>query len=200
MSRRASVVSEVSDCAFGATSVCGSGGLSSPASVFTAEVSEIAGSSPSSCEASRATSATLIAPKPAADVAGLELNPLKASFHTLPNPRTPVELWPDLSKEEEAKLAEHQERMARQNPGYSRLDGDDCGRRALAGKSVAVPFVGTSAASFVVAEAVRLMHDGPAFLDIKLGLGNPAKRFTRRNGNYTAQDTAGLTFVPAKKV
>ena len=122
------------------------------------------------------------------------------SFHTLPNPRAADELWPDLSKEEEAKLAAHQERIARENPGYVQLGGDDCGRRDLAGKSVAVPFVGTSAASVVVAEAVRLLHDGPAYLDIKLGLGNPGKRFARRNGNYTAQDAAVLTFVTAKKV
>ncbi len=122
------------------------------------------------------------------------------SFHTLPNPRTPDELWPDLSKEEEAKLAEHQERIARENPGYLQLGGDDCGRRDLAGKSVAVPFVGTSAASLVVAEAIRLLHDGPAYLDIKLGLGNPGKRFARRNGTYSAKDTAGLTFVRANQL
>jgi hypothetical protein len=90
--------------------------------------------------------------------------------------------------------------MARENPGYVQLGGDDCGRRDLAGKSVAVPFVGTSAASLVVAEAVRLLHDGPAYLDLKLGLGNPSLRFAHWNGNYTAQDAAGLTFVAAKKV
>jgi hypothetical protein len=119
------------------------------------------------------------------------------SFHTLPNPRTADELWPDLSKEEEAKLAAYHERMARENPGYVQLGGDDCGRRDLAGKSVAVPFVGTSAASLVVAEAVRLLHGGPAYHDIKLGLGNPGKRFARRGGIYSAQDAAGLNFVRA---
>jgi len=119
------------------------------------------------------------------------------SLHTLPNPRTPDELWPDLSEEEKAKLAAYHERVARENPGYRRLGGDDCGRRDLAGKSVAVPFVGTSAASLVVAETVRLLHDGPAYLDIKLGLGDPGKRLTRRNGDYTALDAAGLTFVRA---
>ena len=46
------------------------------------------------------------------------------------------------------------------------------------------------AASLVIAEAVRLLHHGPAYLDIKLGLGNPSWRLTRRNGNYTAQDGA----------
>jgi hypothetical protein len=88
--------------------------------------------------------------------------------------------------------------MARENPGYRHLGGDDCGRRDLAGKSVAVPFVGTCAATLVVAEAVRLLHDGPAYLDIKLGLGNPAKRLIRRSGNYTAQDAAGLRPVRAR--
>jgi hypothetical protein len=122
------------------------------------------------------------------------------SFHTLPNPRTPDELWPDLSKEEEAKLAEHQERIARENPGYLKLGGDDCGRRDLAGKSVAVPFVGTSAASLVVAEAIRLLHDGPAYLDMKFGLGDPGKRFARRNGAYSAKDTVGMNFVSASKL
>ena len=122
------------------------------------------------------------------------------SFHTLPNPRTVDELWPDLSKNEEAKLAAYHERMARENPGYVQLGGDDCGRRDLAGKSVAVPFVGTSAASLVVAEAVRLLHDGPAYLDIKLGLGNLAKRSARQNGNYTAEDASGSTFVAAKNI
>jgi hypothetical protein len=122
------------------------------------------------------------------------------SFHTLPNPRTPDELWPDLSKEEAARLAEHQERIVRENPGYLQLAGDDCGRRDLAGKSVAVPFVGTCAASLVLAEAVRLLHDGPAYLDIRFGLGNPGKRFARRNGSYSAQDTARLTFVGARRL
>ena len=49
----------------------------------------------------------------------------------------------------------------------------------------------------LIAETVRLLHDGPAYFDIKLGLGNPGKRLTRRGGNYTAQDAAGLTFVRA---
>jgi hypothetical protein len=122
------------------------------------------------------------------------------SVHALPNPRAPDELWPDLSDEEKAKLAAYHERMARENPGYRQLGGDDCGRRDLAGKSVAVPFVGVSAACFVIAEAVRLLHDGPAYFDIKLRLGNPAKRLTRRAQDYTAQDAAGLTFVRANKI
>lgn len=117
------------------------------------------------------------------------------SLHTLPNPRTPGELWPDLSKDEEERRAANQERVARENPGYARLGKDDCGRFELAGKSVAVPFVGVAAASLALAEVLRLLHGGPAFTDIKLSLGTPNKRAACMTGSYTAQDAAGLTFV-----
>jgi hypothetical protein len=116
------------------------------------------------------------------------------SMHTLPNPRTPAELWPDLSKQEEERRAAHHERAALENPGYVRLGKDDCGRFELASRSVAVPFVGVAAGSLVVAEALRLLHGGPAFTDIKLTLGTPNKRDTHFKGSYAAQDAAGLTF------
>jgi hypothetical protein len=132
-----------------------------------------------------------------AGLGGMANNFDTISLHTLPNPRGPEELWPDLSAEEEAKLAADIECLAQENPGYRELGSDDCGRRDLAGKSAAVPFVGTSAASFVVAEVVRLLHDGPSYFDIRLGLGDPAKRSVRRNGTYTVQDAAGLSFVRA---
>jgi hypothetical protein len=122
------------------------------------------------------------------------------SCHTLPNPRNVEELWPDLSREEADKIAAEQERVARDNPGYQKLGGDVCGRRDLADKSVAVPFVGTAAASFVVAEAIRLLHDGPAYHDLKLSLGNPGKCLATRRGNYAALDTAGVTFVESSNL
>lgn len=122
------------------------------------------------------------------------------SLRTLPNPRAPRDLWPDMTRKEKAKLAVRHERMARENPGYLGLGSDECGRRDLAGQSVAVPFVGTSAACLVIAEALRLFHDGPAYLDLKLGLGEPGKTSALRNGNYSAPDTAGLTFVEARKI
>jgi hypothetical protein len=122
------------------------------------------------------------------------------SLHTLPHPRSPEELWPDMTEKEVAKLVAYQERMARENPGYLGLGADDCGRRDLAGKSAAVPFVGTCAASLAIAEVIRALHEGPAYHDIKVGLGDPGKTFTRPNGNYTAQDAVGLTFVEAVKI
>lgn len=134
-----------------------------------------------------------------ASLGGMASNFDTISLHTWPNPREPEDLWPDPSPDEAAKLAADEERIARENPGYQALGSDECGRRNLAGKSVAVPFVGTVAASFVVAEVVRLLHDGPSYRDIRLGLGDPGRRSVCRNGNYTVQDATGLTFVRASE-
>jgi hypothetical protein len=119
------------------------------------------------------------------------------SFHTLPNPRKAEELWPDLSPEEALKQREHQERVARENPAYSLLDSNECGRAELAGKSVAVPFVGAAAATFVVAAALRILHGGPAYTDTKLVLSDLSRRFARTTGNYSVQDLAGVNYCDA---
>jgi hypothetical protein len=116
------------------------------------------------------------------------------SIHTLPNPRAPSVLWPDLSEEEEKKQAELYERIARENAAYSNLGRDECGRIQLAGKSVAVPFVGMTAASLVIAEAIRLLHDGPAYTDIKLRLGSLDKRFANSTRRYGVEDCAALKY------
>lgn len=108
--------------------------------------------------------------------------------------------WPDPGAEEGRKRAERQARVARENPGYARLGKDECGRFELAGKSVAVPFVGMTAASLVIAEATRLLHDGPAYMDMKLSLGSPSGCSARTTGNYAAEDTAGVKFVEARRM
>lgn len=120
------------------------------------------------------------------------------SLHALPNPRLPEELWPDVAAEEEAKRIEHQERVARENPAYSHLGGDDCGRYELAGKSVAVPFVGAAAASLVVAEIIRLLHQGPIYTDVRLGLATLGGRVAHTSRNYSARDFAGLKYYDSK--
>lgn len=114
------------------------------------------------------------------------------SLHTLPNPRLAAELWPDVAEEDVAKEYEHRTRVARENAGYASLAADQCGRVDLAGKSIAVPFVGAIAASLVVAESIRLLHRGPAYADLKLGLAAPSLGIGRTPGSYTDQDLAGL--------
>jgi len=116
------------------------------------------------------------------------------SFHSLPNPRSAEELWPDLSPEEQDRQREEFERIARENAAYEELDDDVCGRTELAGKSVAVPFVGVIAATLVVAETLRLLHDGPAYSDIKLSLSNLKDLSAIRKGNYAVQDSIGIGF------
>ena len=88
--------------------------------------------------------------------------------------------------------------MARENPAYSPLGSDECGRAELAGKSVAVPFVGAAAATLVLAEAIRLLHGGPAYTDIKLVLSDLGGRFAPTTRNYSVHDLAGLNYCDAR--
>lgn len=120
------------------------------------------------------------------------------SLHTLPNPRPAAELWPDLPPDEDSRRREHQERMARENNAYLHINHDECGRFQLAGKSIAVPFVGAAAAALVVAETIRLFHRGPVYTDIKLALGALDTLATRTSGSYSDHDTAGLRYSTAR--
>lgn len=116
------------------------------------------------------------------------------SFHTLPNPRSVAELWPVPTPTEKVAQAQQLERMARENPAYALLDDNECGRAELAGKSVAVPFVGAAAATIILAEAIRLLHGGPAYTYIKVSLSDLSGRSAPMGRIYGAQDMAGMTY------
>ena len=120
------------------------------------------------------------------------------TIHTLPNPRPASELWPDIPPEEEDTEVERLTQVAQHNTAYAALERDECGRFELAGQSVAVPFVGTTAASFVLAEAVRLFHDGPAYPDLKLRLATPSALRATPCGTYNAQSIAQLPYAKSK--
>jgi hypothetical protein len=116
------------------------------------------------------------------------------SLHTLPNARSSAELWPDpLPDEQRADIARRR-RIAQESTAYSGL-GDECGRFELAGKAVAVPFVGTAAASFVMAEALRLYHDGPAYSDLKVRLATPSDLWANANGSYRIENIGQLPYA-----
>ena len=119
------------------------------------------------------------------------------SLHVLPNPRSIDELWPDLSEEEEKRLQADQQRIAQENEAYVHSGLDECGRLELAGKSIAVPFVGVAAGCLVVAEALRLFHDGPAYTDIKLRLEAFQKYCSTRYCSYGPEDTAAHKYTEA---
>jgi hypothetical protein len=86
--------------------------------------------------------------------------------------------------------------MVESNMAYAPLCGDECGRFELAGKAIAVPFGGATAASLIVSEVVRLLHGGPAY--IKFSLGSP-HRLPRSTRNYYATDLRGTSFCEVRK-
>ena len=106
------------------------------------------------------------------------------AVHTLPNPRPAAELWPDASREERDAEDARASRLAEHGRGYSMLGDNLCGRVDLAGASVSVPFVGTTAASLVLAEVVRAFHGGPACTDLRLRLATPGRVEGRVTGRY----------------
>jgi hypothetical protein len=122
------------------------------------------------------------------------------SFHTLPNPRPADNLWPDPSPEEQQRQRQEFERVARENPAYEELSDDICGRTELAGQSVSVPFVGVTASTLVLAESLRLLHDGPAYSDIKLSLSDPKNLSAIRRDDYTVHDSVGISFCEISPV
>ncbi|HEY9156816.1 hypothetical protein [Candidatus Binatus sp.] len=114
------------------------------------------------------------------------------SLHTLPNPRTASDLWPA-----DDDLENRAQQIARENRAYGQLiKGKDaeCGRVQLAGKAVAVPFVGAVAASFVVAEVLRLLHGGPNFTSLKLRLASPGSGSISETKNYQAGDIGAIPY------
>jgi len=117
------------------------------------------------------------------------------SFHTFPNPRSAADLWPDVTPAEIDKLNLQAKRRVNENSAYTQLGGDECGRLEIAGKSIAVPFVGAVASTLVIADVLRLLHRGPCYHDIKLSLGTPDGCSARMAGTYRANDFAGLRAV-----
>ncbi len=117
------------------------------------------------------------------------------SLHTYPNARPAIDLWPDLDPNEVEREIQLQEQMARQNSGYKRLSNNECGRAELAGKSIAVPFVGVTAATLVLAEALRALHGGPAFGQLKFRLATPTTCHGIYLGDYSPERLADIPFV-----
>jgi hypothetical protein len=88
--------------------------------------------------------------------------------------------------------------VAGENPGYALLSDNQCGRAELAGKSVAVPFVGVAAATLAVAEPIRLFHGGAAYTDITLVLSDLGRRFVRTPQTYGLEELADVSYSEAK--
>lgn len=85
-----------------------------------------------------------------------------------PNRRSAEALWPVETEEQRRAREEQLASFARQNDAYAAVASDECGRVLVATKSVAVPFVGALASSFVLAEMLRTLNGGPTFDEVRL--------------------------------
>jgi hypothetical protein len=115
-------------------------------------------------------------------------------MHTLPAAgRTCRQMWPE---SEHGEARNRAERLASRNEFYQAVGkAVRCGHVELAGLSVAVPFVGAVAGSLVLAEALRMLHDGERYEAIDLRLSSPGGvRVRRVEGGYRGSRQPGLAF------
>ncbi len=105
---------------------------------------------------------------------GEEYNFDTLAFRSWPNPRANDDIWPlESASERETRLARRRQR-ASTNAAYQSAHTEECGRLALADKSIAVPFVGAVAGCVVLAEMLKALNGGPSFSEIKLHLSTLA--------------------------
>ena len=118
-------------------------------------------------------------------------------LRTWPNVRSPSDIWPLVSGQEQEKANTAIEAAAKANAGYRRLKRGACGLIELAGKSVAVPFVGMTAATLVLADALRVLHDGGKIENLKLRLGSVADGVDVAWSQYGGDDLAAVAYTSA---
>ncbi len=118
-------------------------------------------------------------------------------MHTLPIPgRSCPQIWPPGQAGAERTRAEQ---LANRTRFYQEMGTlARCAHVELAGLSVAVPFVGAVAASLVVAETLRMLHDGERYEVIDLRLSSAGGHMARRaSSSYAGSGQPRLSFQPA---
>jgi hypothetical protein len=94
------------------------------------------------------------------------------AIHTFPNGEYEAEqVWSPMRQSADLTAIT---KLADTNAVYRSVsEKNKCGHIELAGKSVAVPFVGAIAGSLICAESIRMLHGGEQFSDINLRLECP---------------------------
>lgn len=97
------------------------------------------------------------------------------TINVLPNPRiTAAELWSQADEERDARRAGEAMRLASSRRVYEDvLERHGCGNVALAGRAVAVPFVGAVSATLVLAELLRRVMGAMQFDRVRMQLALP---------------------------
>lgn len=117
--------------------------------------------------------------------------------HSLPHPRRhSCELW--AAHGVESAMAERLAGTRRVYQDVARTRR--CGHVALAERSVAVPFVGAVASSFVLAETLRMLNGGERFLSVGLQLSSPDSLSARQvQGGYGRGSRPRLSYQNAQE-
>lgn len=113
-------------------------------------------------------------------------------LHTLPGRRSASDLWKGHGSPASAAIEDKPAYAALRQSGL-----DQCGVTLLAGKAVGAPFVGTVAASLVLAEVLRCLHGGTLHQVVDLDLDAIEQR-TVLEADATSTRNPG--FVSARKV
>jgi len=90
------------------------------------------------------------------------------AYRRWPNPRSADVLWPLEDEKERLAREQRRQRLISASQGYRDLADDECGRLGLAGKAVAVPFVGALASSIVVAEVLKCVNGVESHSQLKV--------------------------------
>lgn len=104
--------------------------------------------------------------------------------HTFPGPRQPSRIWTaDAGAQAGVELNDAYKKLAAER-------GDLCGMTLLASRAVATPFVGTMAATLVLAEVIRPLHGGGIHAALDLQMKNLAFRIGSAPTRYEGLPTA----------
>ena len=122
------------------------------------------------------------------------------SFHTLPNPRSPAELWPDLSQEEQARQQEYLDRVAHENPGYAALGDDVCGRAIWRASPLPCRLSERPLPRLFSQRCCDSCMGVRDYTDIKMALSDSDRLFAETTHNYGALDLVGLRSCDAATV
>jgi molybdopterin/thiamine biosynthesis adenylyltransferase len=114
----------------------------------------------------------------------------------LPSVRAIDDLWPI-----DPRSAMDAQRIADRSRTYDQLSSDDeCGRVMLAGKAVAVPFVGAVSATYVLAEVLRALHNGAAYSRLKLRLATPHESLVSTRDDSTPPAVGAIGYSDARRL
>ena len=110
-------------------------------------------------------------------------------LHVLPGQRAAADIWKQTSEAEKVE----------DRPAYAKLmeDGvlDRCGMTLLAGKAVGAPFVGSTAATLVLSEVLRLLHGRAVCQLIDLDLLSLDQRLVTQHPNEFADLNPGYSIA-----